>query len=452
MSGVNTVGKYKPYPSYKDSGVEWIGDVPEHWGVTYLGLVSKRISVGLATSVTKYYRDSGIPIIRNLNIKEGYFDDSKMLYLDDEFANKEKSKMVYAGDVIAVHTGSNLGLACTVPDKYNNCHTFTTLIVTTDNNTYNNYLVYCINSNYGKREVERLKQGIGKDNLNVKEFREFKVLKNSLHEQQSIVNFLDQETGKIELLIEKQLKLIELLKEKRHAVISHAVTKGLNPNTPLKDSGIAWLGQIPEHWSTSAIKHIVATPVTDGPHETPPFLDEGVPFISAEAISKGFLNFDKKRAYISEELNKIYSRKYSPKKFDIYMVKSGATTGVTAIVETDDVFNIWSPLAVIRCKQELSNPYFVLNFMRSREFKQAIELGWNFGTQQNIGMGVIENISVTTPPIEEQNQIARYLHDKTQKIDILINKSQQAVVLLKERKTALISAAVTGKIDVRELG
>ena len=170
--------------------------------------------------------------------------------------------------------------------------------------------------------------------------------------------------------------------------------------------------------------------------------------ISAEAVSSGKIDFDKKRAHISEDDNKKYSLKYTPKKYDIYMVKSGATTGVTAIVETDNKFNIWSPLAVIRCKED-SFPYFVLNFMRSHNFLEAVELNWSFGTQQNIGMGVIENLHVTRPPVEEAKLIALKLNEQCDTFDLLINKAQSAIGLMQERRTALISAAVTGKIDVR---
>lgn len=119
-----------------------------------------------------------------------------------------------------------------------------------------------------------------------------------------------------------------------------------------KDSGVGWLGEVPEHWNVSALKRIVAEPITDGPHETPQFVDEGVPFVSAEAVSSGRIDFSKVRACISKEDNARYSLKYSPKLHDIYMVKSGATTGVTAIVENRTDFNIWSPLAAIRCGKE----------------------------------------------------------------------------------------------------
>jgi len=207
-------------------------------------------------------------------------------------------------------------------------------------------------------------------------------------------------------------------------------------------SGVEWLGEVPEHWGVIAIKRIVSEPITDGPHETPELLDEGVPFVSAEAVSSGHIDFSKIRGHISAQDNKRYSQKYSPKLHDIYMVKSGATTGVTAIVEGRTDFNIWSPLAVIRCGEK-SAPYFVLNFMRSQNFSVGVTLNWSFGTQQNIGMGVIGNLACTLPPLPEQIAIAAFLDRETAKIDDLVAEQRRLMELLKEKRQAVISHAVT---------
>jgi type I restriction enzyme S subunit len=209
-----------------------------------------------------------------------------------------------------------------------------------------------------------------------------------------------------------------------------------------KDSGVEWLGEVPEHWSVRALKRIVSTPITDGPHETPEFIDEGISFASAESVSSGRLDFAKIRGFISPADHEHFSQKYKPRRGDIFMVKSGATTGVTAIVDTDLDFNIWSPLAAIRC--DVANcPRFVLNFLRSSCFLDAVTLGWNFGTQQNIGMGVIENLYLATPPLPEQETIASFLDRETEKIDALVVEQRRLIELLKEKRQAVISHAVT---------
>lgn len=218
------------------------------------------------------------------------------------------------------------------------------------------------------------------------------------------------------------------------------------PYPAYKDSGVEWLGRVPEHWEVMAIKHVVSTPITDGPHETPTFIDEGVPFVSAEAVSSGIIDFKKIRGFISEGEHRRYAQKYLPKKGDIYMVKSGATTGITAIVDTDIEFNIWSPLAAIRCGVR-SLPLFVLNYMRSRCFQEAIALSWSYGTQQNIGMGVIGDLAVAVPPYHEQIKIAAHLEVETKRIDELLLKKTRFIELLREKRQALITHAATKGLD-----
>jgi len=217
----------------------------------------------------------------------------------------------------------------------------------------------------------------------------------------------------------------------------------MKPYPRYKDSGVKWIGEIPDQWIAVAIKRIVEVPVTDGPHETPEFLDEGVPFVSAEAIKNDRIDFSRKRGFISREDHERYSQKYLPRRGDIYMVKSGATTGNIAAVETDEEFNIWSPLAVIRPHTRRAATRFVFFFMKSRPFMQGVELGWSFGTQQNIGMGVIENLHLALPPIHEQESIGAFLDAKTAQIDELIEKKRRQIELLKEYRASVISEVVT---------
>lgn len=210
-----------------------------------------------------------------------------------------------------------------------------------------------------------------------------------------------------------------------------------------KESGVQWLGRVPGHWEIRPIKAIVSTPVTDGPHETPEILNEGIPFVSAEAISNGKINFSKIRGYISEDDHRRYSRKYKPVFGDLYMVKSGATTGRVAMVETHEEFNIWSPLAAIRCNPSRADKRFIYFYLQSKEFQTGVGLSWSFGTQQNIGMGVIQNLVVPLGTLPEQTVIADFLDRETGRIDTLVAKKRRLVELLKEQRTALISRAVT---------
>ncbi len=214
-----------------------------------------------------------------------------------------------------------------------------------------------------------------------------------------------------------------------------------------KPSGFEWIGEIPEHWSLVSIKHLVSTKVTDGPHETPTFVDGGIPFLSVESVQDNKLDFNKKRGYITKELHEEYSKKCKPQRDDIFIVKSGSTTGKSTIVETDEEFNIWSPLCIVRSNQNKIIPRFTFSSIQSYYFRRFVELGWSFGTQPNIGMGVIENIRLVVPPLSEQLQIVQFLDEKTEILDKLISTKERKIDLLKQQRTSLINEVVTKGLD-----
>lgn len=436
----------KPYSEYKDTGIQWLGNIPKQWKLTPLKFHFKIVGGSTPKSDNKDYWDGDIKWVTpsDLSKLDSFYihDSQRKITLDG--LNSCGSSLVPKGSVVLSTRApiGTIGIAFTEVCTNQGCKS-----LVPDNQTNPIFFTYLLSIS----SVELNLRGKGTTFLELSgdELGSFKVGFPTPREQSIIANFLDRETAKLDTLIAKQEKLIELLQEKRQAIISHAVTKGLDPNVKMKDSGVEWLGMVPEHWICAAIKHIVSIPITDGPHETPNFYDFGVPFVSAEAVSGGQIDFSKIRGYISKEDHEKYSKKYRPSLGDVYMIKSGATTGVTAIVETDIEFNIWSPLAVIRCGSKML-PRFTLYFMRSLNFQEAVSLNWSFGTQQNIGMNVIENLSITIPPLKEQLNIIKYLDELTSNIDLIIKKSKKSIELAKEHRTALISAAVTGKIDVRE--
>jgi len=198
------------------------------------------------------------------------------------------------------------------------------------------------------------------------------------------------------------------------------------------------------------MKRLVSTKITDGPHETPEFFPDGVPFLSAESVKNGKLDFDFRRGNISKELDEIYSKKCKPKRDDIFIVKSGSTTGKIAIVDFDDDFNIWSPLALVRVNEKVK-PYFLYYALQSFYFQKQIQLSWSFGTQPNIGMNVIENLKVAVPiSLEEQESIISHIGSELKRLNEIIEKFNKQIDLLQEYRTTLISEVVTGKIMVPE--
>ncbi|SDC25851.1 restriction endonuclease subunit S [Acinetobacter boissieri] len=433
---------FKPYPSYKNSSINWLGDIPEHWQkVRTKDIFNYRKEEALENDeIITAFRDGQVTLRKNRR--------------SDGFTNSIKEhgyQHIYNGDLV-IHEMDAFAGAIGVSDSSGKSTPVYTVCYSKDQNSNHHFYSHFFRTMAKIGFINSLAKGI---RVRSTEFR-WNESKNVYLafppkiEQHKIVSFLDQETTKIDKLIAKQEQLIELLEEQRKSVISHAVTKGLDPNVAMKDSGVEWLGEVPESWFTPSIKHILEISITDGPHETPEFVDEGIPFISAEAISKGKINFEKKRGYITKELNAIYSKKYSPKLNDIYMVKSGATTGKVALVETTDIFNIWSPLAVFRCHKNKILPKFLFLVFNSSHFYDALVLNWSYGTQQNIGMGVLSNIEIPLPSLNEQSTIINYLDQENQKMDILVSKQKALIEKLKEYRASVISHAVTGKIDVRE--
>ncbi|MEO8746674.1 MAG: restriction endonuclease subunit S [Rhodanobacter sp.] len=437
------------YGEYKDSGVTWLGDVPTHWDSWKLFHAFGLIGSGTTppTDEQIWYADGTIPWITTGELRENFVATTSKSVTDAAVKKFPALRVHPAGSLAIAMYGATIGrLGVLGVDATTN----QACCVLSQPRSLDVRFVFYWLLGFKQKLIDLFATGGGQPNISKETIASLRVPAPELGEQSAIAAFLDRETGKIDALIAEQEKLLTLLAEKRQATISHAVTRGLNPNAPMKDSGIAWLGDVPAHWAVRSLKSIVSTPITDGPHETPQFLDDGVPFVSAEAVSGGTINFEKIRAYISLEDDERYSKKYRPEIHDIYMVKSGATTGVTAMVDGRTDFNIWSPLAAIRCNAATIEPVFALHYLRSKNFQEGVALNWSFGTQQNIGMGVLGDLPIPVPPLSEQREIMLSIKTRVDGLAALQIAAEDAIPLLKERRSALIAAAVTGKIDVRQ--
>lgn len=424
----------------KDSGIAWIRAVPKDW-----------------------------KIVRNKNV----FTTDKEL-VGDEW-NKTQLLSLTTKGIKAVDIGKTSGK---VPDSYNtyqkvrknnivmclfdlDCSAvFSGLsdiegmispaykVLKVDSKSLPTYYKYWFEYIFDGRKFMYLSKNI-RYTLTYDEFASLAIVLPSLEEQQRIAEFLDGKCAEIDQLVALQEQFIEELKAYKQSVITEAVTKGLDPNVAMKDSECIFYNKIPSHWKQTKTLRLLQIPITDGPHETPLNVEEGIPFISADAVSDGFINFANKWGNVSKEYYEECCKKYKPLKNDIYMIKSGASTGRTAIVETDEVFTIWSPLAVFRANPNLVLPYYLFYVLKSDAYLKQVETRWSYGTQQNIGMRVLETLTICYPStLTEQQNIVRYLDDKCHKIDNLIAVKQQKIEELKEYKKSMIYEYVTGKKEV----
>jgi type I restriction enzyme S subunit len=307
------------------------------------------------------------------------------------------------------------------------------------------YLGYVLRN--GVQQLRSRSTGSTYEGISTSQLGELLIPSPDIRTQRAVADFLDHETARIEQLIAKKERLNLMIRQKQQALMDQLITGGLSTNHHRKPVSVPWLSDVPSHWSVLPVKRVLASPITDGPHETPEFVDDGVMFISAESIQNGEIDFDRRRGNITTEANLFYSRKYSPISGDIYIVKSGATTGKSAMVRDFTDFNIWSPLAVLRPAESISGDYLLL-VVRSSPFQRAIALNWSWGTQQNIGMGDLERIAIPVPPREEQEWIAQHYANKTRSISETITRNSKSIGLLREYRSSLITAAVTGQIDV----
>jgi type I restriction enzyme, S subunit len=267
-----------------------------------------------------------------------------------------------------------------------------------------------------------------------------------LTEQKQIAKFLDWKTGQIDALIAKKKELMEKLKEKRLAVITQAVTKGINSAATLRDSGIPWLGDVPEHWQVMPLRR--RWEIVDCKHKTVSYVDDGVPMASIQEVHDFEVNLEGANRTTQEEYLSMIDGGRRPEIGDIIYSRN-ATVGDAAIVTTSEKFCMGQDVCLLRWPA--SFPRFVAYLLRSyplREQAEALMIGSTF---HRINVGQIKGLWATVPSVDEQASIADFLDEKTGKIDLMMRHVESAITRLTEYRTALITAATTGKIDVRHV-
>ena len=420
-----------------DSRVEWIGSIPASWQTLTIGSLFKVRNEKVndtdypPLSVTK----GGI-VPQMENVAKSDANDNRKMVLTNDFVINSRSDRKQSCGVSSLDGSVSLINTVLYPAK-------DAPIVP----AYLNYLL----KNYGfAEEFYRWGHGIVADLWTTRwqEMKSILLPMPSMEEQQQILDTISDQTDKVDALIGNVQAQIEKLKAYKTSIITEAVTLGLNLSVSYKDSGLQWVPEIPDTWDNRKMITILSMRVVDGPHESPVLHNEGIPYISATAIENGKINFDLMRGYISEEYCNLCDIRYKPQLHDILVIKLGASTGQVAIVETENRFNIWVPLAAVRCNDE-ADPYFVYYAFQSDYFKRQMELSWTYGTQQTLGVKTIERLRILLPPLEEQKEIVAYLNDKRDRIDRLIAIKQAKIEKLEQYKRSLIYEYVTGKKEVQ---
>lgn len=420
------------YESYKDSGVEWLGEVPAHWEAKRLGyyFAERREKVSdkdfEPLSVTK----NGILPQLETAAKTDDGDNRKKVCTGDFVINSRSDRKGSSG--LSSLDGS-VSLINTVLAPYEEM--------------FGPFAHHLLRSVLFQEEYYRYGKGIVADlwSTNYSEMRNILLAVPPLPEQHAIANFLDRETAKIDALIAEQQRLIALLAEKRQAVISHAVTKGLDPDAPMKDSGIEWLGEVPAGWATPPLylryscelgKMLDSSRITG---------QYSVPYLRNTDVQWGRINYDELPVMDIEPSE--YGR-YTVAIGDL-LVCEGGEVGRTAIVsDLPDITGYQKALHRLRSLTDDEDPAFMY-YTFAWAATHGVFSGSGQATISHLTGEQLRKYRFPRPPLTEQNAIVAFLDTETAKLDTLTTEVQRAIALLQERRTALISAAVTGKIDVR---
>ena len=441
---------FPKYPKYKASGVEWLGDVPEHWEVTALKR-GYQVTLGKMLQPESAGPDDGLlPYLRAANIQWAGVDttDIKHMWL----SKRDRTQLrLEAGDLL-VSEGGDVGRSCLWHSEIEECYFQNSVnrVRARDGNS-NHYLCYWMSTIKDKGYIDVLCNKSTIAHFTAEKVETVPVPFPPSSEQTAIAAFLDRETGKIDALVAEQRRLMELLKEKRQTVISHAVTRGLNPAAPLKDSGIDWLGPVPAHWRVGkagfylTILSGYAFPSSGfSEDDTNPKLLRGI------NVGVGRLKWEET----------VFWPRVPNDGLDIYEMKEGdlvigmdrplIADGIrVAKVQKEDLpCLLLQRVASIQVGSELHADY-LLALLGSEMFVAHFLPETTGVSVPHISPEQIHNFVIPIPPLAEQTAIVAHLEQELAKFDTLTAEAQRAIDLLQERRTALISAAVTGQIDVR---
>ncbi|PAR27455.1 restriction endonuclease subunit S [Vibrio metoecus] len=451
------MGKYQAYPEYKDSEIDWLETIPAHWHTSKLRYT---FGFGKGLTITKEnLRDTGIPCVSygEVHSKYGFEIDPArhpLKCVGDDYLKTSPYALLKKGDIVFADTSEDIDGSGNFTQLVSNEQVFAgyhTIIARPYNRECSRFYAYLLDSKELRTQIRHAVKGVKVFSITQAILRGVSIWLPPLEERTQIANFLDHETAKIDTLIEKQQQLIKLLKEKRQAVISHAVTKGLNPRAPMKDSGVEWLGEVPEHWEVTSIKYQCA--LIDGdrganyPNEND-YVESGIPFFSSKNIvnyklTKKNLNYISKSKFSSLGRGKLVHD-------DLIITVRGTIGHVAAFDSTNvgcDTGFINAQMMIIRPKKSLTD--FLLYLSESDVWSNQLNLYSYGSTVKQLSNEVVGNFKFVLPHPDEMVPLLTYLKNIDDTYGKLIDKAQKQIRLMQERRTALISAAVTGKIDVR---
>ena len=440
----------KTYERYKPSGVEWIGDIPEHWRMSRLKFVLSQNDGGvwgddwdgMDENATKVFRSTEINLDGSWNVDEA--PELRLLSKQE----KNKAQLIEGDLLVTKSSGSQLHIGKTALvtseiEKQECCYSNFTQRLRPLHKESSRYLHIFLNSNLAREQYNFLSNSTtGLANLSAGLISEILVPTPDLQEQTAIAKYLDEKTAQIDKLIAGKRRLIALLKEERSGVINNAVTRGINPHAKLKPSGVDWLGEIPTHWEVKKLKWVCQ--ITDCKHTTPIYIEIGIPVVSTGNVKPKQISFESARKVSQRDFEELSEGGRKPVKNDIIYSRN-ASVGAAALVRSEEEFCLGQDICLIRSNQ---NQEFLENVLNGSYVSAQLESVLVGSTFRRINIQQIKEFEVALPSAQEQVSIVEFIEAETGKIDATVAKIEKEIEYLREYRTALISEVVTGKIKV----
>ncbi|MBW8245173.1 restriction endonuclease subunit S [Muricauda oceani] len=442
------------YDSYKDSGVEWIDKIPSEWEISRLRFTGDLYGGLSGKSGDDFKQDNNpnnkpyIPytnIFNNTYISKEHFD----YVVIDEGENQNLVRKFDLFFLMSSETHEDLGKPCILIEDVDELYlnSFCKGLRVTDSSINPVFLNYQLLGQVHKELISVEGRGFTRINLRQDRLKDTPIFIPPLHQQNQIVSFLDTKTSLIDSLIEKTQRKIELIKEQRTSLINEVVTKGLNPNVEMKDSGVEWIGEIPSHWVTTKLG-LYTTKVGSG--STPRggseiYVETGIPFIRSQNVHFDGLKLDNV-SFIENDVHDSMKGSVVVKN-DVLLNITGGSIGRCCVVNIDGEMNVNQHVSIIRTKEKLLN-YF-LNYIISCDVGQSqVKYNLTGGNREGLTIEGIKDFQISLPPLSEQKEIVEYLDNEIQLIDTTVSNEEKRIELLKEYRQSLISEVVTGKIKV----
>lgn len=448
--------RFPAYPRYRPIGVEWLDRIPENWEVKRLKYSATINDDALAETTDPSY-DLRYVDISSVDAVQGIVAEEEMVF---EAAPSRARRVVRDGDTIVSTVRTYLRAIAPIRKPTDNLIVSTGFAVVRPRSVNPAFLAYALREASFVETVVARSVGVSYPAVNASEVGTIPIPLPSHLEQQRIADFLDAETAKLDTLMAKKRELIDKLKEKRSALISRTVTRGLppevaraaglNPNPKLKPSGIEWLGEIPEHWEVVQLFRVAAV-IQTGPfgsqlHQSD-YVDGGVPLINPSHLVDGMMVPDDQETVTEKTVKRL--ARHCLMVGDVVFARRGEIGRCAVVGQEESGWLCGTGSMVVRLRD--CDPSYFARVFRSAGFSALLTLNAVGTTMLNLNPSIVGRTKVPFPPVSEQRAIADYLDRETNKIDLMVVKVEEAIERLQEYRTALITAAVTGKIDVRNV-